>query len=143
MPRRSPKRILKILGAIGGVGCSCLAFLVILFLFVWIKVLVPHSRQKAEQQWAAIGRPMPEFEKRLKPVAENDSLRALTRDLQPFGIKSLYKAPEGNAPKSINIPKEVTDVVDPFVPRAADEVDLVRHDLSYLDQHAADLNRLY
>jgi hypothetical protein len=143
MPRPSRKRILKLLGAIGGIGCGCLAFLVILFAFIWIKVLVPHSRQRAEQGWASIGRPMSEFEKRLKPVAENDSFRELIRDLQPFGVKSFYKAQEGNDPKPISLPKQIPDIIDPSVSPAADEVDLFRHDLSYLDQHAADLSRLY
>lgn len=112
--------------------------------FTWVKVYVPGCRQKAEQRWAAIGRPMAEFEKRLDPVAENDSLRALTQDLKPFGIKSLYKArePEQN-PNSINVPKQVTDVIDPSKSPRADEVDVAGRDLSYLDQHASDLDRLY
>ena len=144
MPRLSPKRILKLLGIIGAVGFSCLVLLVIVFLFAWIKVYVPHCRQKAEEHWAAIGRPMPEFEKQLKPVAENDSLRALAHDLQAFGIRSFYKAREGEQnPNTINVPKQITDVIDPANAPGADQIDLSNHDFSYLDQHAADLDRLY
>ena len=87
---------------------------------------------------------MPQFEKRLKPVMENESLRALTYDLEPFGIKTFYKGRKGEQnPNSINIPKQITDTVDPLNSPRADEADLVGQDLSYLDQHAADLDRLY
>jgi len=87
---------------------------------------------------------MPQFEKRLKHVTENESLRALTFDLEPFGVKSLYKAREGEQnPNSINVPKQITDTVDPLNSPRADQVNLVGRDFSYLDQHAADLDRLY
>jgi hypothetical protein len=137
-------KLFRALAIIFAVGATCVAVLVSAAFFGWIKVYVPRCRQKAEQRWAMIGRPMPEFEKQLKSVAENDSLRALTQDLQPFGIKSLYKARNGEQnPNSINVPKQVTDVIDPSNSPRADEVDLVGHDFSYLDQHAADLDRLY
>ena len=87
---------------------------------------------------------MPQFEQRLKPVMENESLRALTYDLEPFGIKTFYKGRKGEQnPNSINIPKQITDTVDPLNSPRADEADLVGQDLSYLDEHAADLDRLY
>lgn len=145
MPRGvSYKRILKILGLTAAVGFGCLASLVAVACFVWIKIYIPHCRQKAEARWAAIGRSMSEFDKRLKPVPENDSLRALTHELQPFGIRSLYKARLGEQnPNSINVPTQITDVVDPSKSPRADQVDLTGHDFSYLDQHAADLNQLY
>lgn len=137
-------KLFRVLAITLAVGATCVAVLVSAAFFGWIKVYVPRCRQKAEQRWAMIGRPMSEFEKRLKPVAENDSLRALTQDLHPFGIESFYKAREGEQnPNSINVPKQVTDVIDPSNSPRADEVDLGKHDFSYLDHHAADLDRLY
>src|SRR5260370_36401890 len=144
MPRPSFKRIFKIIGITAVVGFSSLVLLVAAALSLWIKVDVPHCQQVAEERWAAIGRPMPKFARGLKAVAENDSFRALPHDLQPFGVKTFYKAREGEQnPNSINVPKQITDVIDPANSPEADQIDLSSHDLSYLDQHAADLDRLY
>jgi hypothetical protein len=110
----------------------------------WTKVHIPHLRREAEGRWSAIGRPMPEFEKRLQRVDENDSLQALTRDLEPFGIESFYRAREGEQdPNTIHIPNEVIDVLGPRSLGASDQVDFAAHDFSYLQSHAADLRRLY
>jgi hypothetical protein len=137
-------RIFRILAIIVATGAVFLVAIVSAAGFVWVKIYVPRCRQKAEQRWSAIGRPMPEFEKQLRSVAENDSLRALTHDLQPFGIKSLYEARLGEQnPNSINVPKQVTDVIEPANSPRADEIEVAGHDLSYLDQHASDLDRLY
>src|SRR6266436_1755432 len=137
-------RIFKILALTMAGGFACVCVLVAVAFFLWIEVWVPQGRQAAQDGWAAIGRPMPQFEKRLKHVTENESLRALTFDLEPFGVKSLYKAREGEQnPNSINVPKQITDTVDPLNSPRADQVNLVGRDFSYLDQHAADLDRLY
>ena len=140
---RIPK-LVRVLAITLAVGAAFLVVFLSAAFYVWLQVYIPRCQQKAEQSWATIGRPMSEFEKRLKPVAENDSLRALTRDLQPFGIRSLYKAHEGEQnPNSINVPKQITDVIDPSNSPRADQVDLARQDLSYLDVHAGDLDCLF
>lgn len=112
--------------------------------FVWAKVYIPHSRHKAEARWAAMGRPMSDFEKRLMPVEENESLRALTRELRPFGVVTFYKAPAGEqSPNTFSIPKEITDLVDGSNPQMADQVETTAQRLSYLNEHRDDLDRLY
>lgn len=122
----------------------CLALLVGSAFFWWTSIYLPRLRQKAEACWAAIGRPMPEFEKRLNRVEENDSLRALTADLQPFGVRTFYKARHGEQnPNTINIPKAITDALKPVSQCMADDVGARAQDFAYLDEHAADLKRLY
>ncbi len=112
--------------------------------FWWTKFYLPRVRHNAEKHWAAIGRPMPEFEKQLRRVEENDSLRALTRDLEPFGVKTFYNARKGEQdPNTLNIPKEITDVLRPATLRMGDQVDLAEQEFPYLENHAADLARLY
>ena len=75
--------------------CALGASLLVVILGGWYwfvqEVTVPHMVRMAEDKWAEIGRPMPEFERQLKQVEENDSLRALAKDLEPFGIKDLYQ----------------------------------------------------
>jgi hypothetical protein len=125
------------------VGLASLALLVGAAFFGWTKIYIPRLRHHAETHWAAIGRPMPEFGKQLQRVEENDSLRALTLDLEPFGVKSFYKAQGGKDPNTMNIPKEVTDVLHPTSMRSGDQVDLEAQRFSYLKDHAGDLDRLY
>ena len=50
-----------------------------------------HAQAAGLKRWAEIGRPMEEFKKHLKPIEENDSLKALVADLRPYGIGNLYK----------------------------------------------------
>ena len=81
----------------------CLALLSTVVYFAWLEFYVNPLRNKAEQRWAEIGRPMPEFEQTLKRVEENESLRQLAADLKPFGVADIYKAPEGMVtPPAIN-----------------------------------------
>jgi hypothetical protein len=122
----------------------CFALLVGSAFFWWTNIYLPRLRHKAEARWAAIGRPMPEFEKRLNRTEENDSLRALTADLQPFGIRTFYKARNGEeSPNTIRIPREVTDVLNPEISRTDDQVQAFTRPLPYLDEHSDDLDRLY
>src|SRR5947207_2142694 len=115
-------RIFKILALTAARGFGSVCVLVTVAFFLWTEVWVPQGRQRAEERWAALGRPMQQFEKRLKHVTENESLRALTHDVEPFGVKSFYKAREGEPnPNSINIPKQITDSVDPLNSARADE----------------------
>ena len=124
--------------AVSLVSLGCIVF------FWWTKSYLPTVRHNAEKHWAAIGRPMPEFEKQLKRVEENNSLRELTHDLEPFGIKTFYGAREGEPDlNAINIPKEITDVLRPANLRMGDQVDLAEQEFSYLANHAVDLDRLY
>jgi hypothetical protein len=126
-----------------GVVSVCVVTLGPLF-FWWTKVHIAQVRQAGEARWSAIGRPMPEFEKRLQRVNENDSLQALTRELAPFGIRSFYKPREGERdPNTIDIPNEIFDVLDPRSLGASDQVDFAARDFSYLESHAGDLHRLY
>jgi hypothetical protein len=53
--------------------------------------IVARALQETDAAWAKIGRPMPVFKRRFVKVAENDSLRELTQELAPFGIRTLYK----------------------------------------------------
>lgn len=125
------------------VGALLVIFLVVLVgaVFVWwTKVLNPRLRRDAEQRWAAIGRQMPESTKALDRVDENESLRALARDLQPFGVSSIYTEGQ-HYPNKTNIPSEITAL---FIPRTtSDAVDAAAQESAYLDDHAQDLDRLY
>jgi len=136
-PRKKRRLILKI-------GAFLVIFLVMLFgaAFVWwTKVLIPQLRRDAEQHWAAIGRPMSEFVRNLNPVQENESLQALVRDLQPFGVQSFYKTDGGKDPNTVDLPPEVIDLLQSTSP--ADEMKGAAQNCPYLDKHVEDLSRLY
>lgn len=109
----------------------------------WMKFHVPRLRENTDQRWAEIGRPMPKFERQLNNVAENSSFRALARELEPFGIFSLYRARAGEPnPNTTRIPNEITDILKAPTLENGDCISLPSH-LAYLDKHAADLARLY
>ena len=113
--------------------------------FVFAKIYVPQVGRKAEARWAAIGRPMPEFEKNLRNVDENESLRELTRDLHPFGLVSFYKRPtDSGEPDKIELPEEYTAFSQVVQNSKSDQIDLTVKNLPpYLDRHKEDLDRLY
>lgn len=139
------RKTLRILGITLMIVAIALVIVLTRTWFRWTKILAPRYRSEAEQRWTDIGRPMAKFEGQLRIIDENDSFRALSRDLQPFGIKSLYKAREGEAHRldSITIPRQITNVVDSSNLPTTDEVDLAKQDFSYLDEHKVDLDRLY
>jgi len=94
-------------------GFACLIAILCAAHVFLADIYVPHACHVADARWAAIGRPMPEFEKRIVRVDENASLQAITRDLEVFGIKSLYKPrfSEEN-PNTIQSDKSVAGVID-------------------------------
>ncbi|HWB61808.1 MAG TPA: hypothetical protein VG733_20165, partial [Chthoniobacteraceae bacterium] len=100
--------IVDVLG--GGV---CLAVILVSGYFIWVKGFVEPLRQKAEARWAQIGRPMADFGNALHPVAENESLRELTRDLKPWGVVTFYKAGSGDgrvtAMNQFDVPEEIVE----------------------------------
>jgi hypothetical protein len=126
-------------------GAVCLAILAGSAFLVFAKIYVPLVGRKAGARWAAIGRPMPEFEKNLRTVEENESMRDLTLDLHPFGVVNFYKwRPGGGEPDKIDLPKEYTDFSQAVQESKSDKVVLTVKKLpDYLDQHRGDLDRLY
>ena len=124
-----------------------IVFAIIAFLFVggftwWKQVLIPHLRGEADAHWTAMGRSMAVFTEQLKRVEENESLRALIRDLKPFGVESLYRTDVGEKdPNNINIPAETLHFVTPHL--AMDEVSTKTQGATYLIEHIKDLDRLY
>ncbi len=76
------------------VAASVLTLLLVLVggcYLIWLtQVFTPRLQRNVEQRWTGMRRSMREFEKELRLVEENESLRALTRDLRPFGILNLY-----------------------------------------------------
>ena len=81
--------------------------------FWWTKFRVPQLRQTTNACWAQIGRPMSKFERRLRSVAENSSFHELARELEPFGIKGLYRARAGEPNlNTIRLPNEVVDILN-------------------------------
>ncbi|MDD5348618.1 MAG: hypothetical protein PHQ12_00275 [Chthoniobacteraceae bacterium] len=128
-------------------GTVCAGLVTALLGVAWTEKTEAEARrfqEKASAQWAQMGRPMPEFEKKLARIEENASLKELTNDLKPFGIVTLYKpstAPEFEHPNKFDLPSGVleisasrqpTDVLAPPAPKQA-----------YLEQHAEELNHLY
>jgi hypothetical protein len=127
---------------------------------VFDTVLVPLNLRAAERKWAEIGRPMAEFEREhLGQVEENQSLRDLAKDLEPFQAGSLYKPAEGDSElRSLPIPPGITpllerdgnpeDAMPPF-PSLALAAALsgterqIAEAVQFLDEHAQDLDRLY
>ena len=87
--------------------------------YLWrTQIVIPQLRSTAERDWAEMGRSMPQFERALGSIAENDSLRELTQDLQSFGITTLYKAADGESePNTFNIPHQISDFLDSVADR--------------------------
>ena len=130
-------------------GIACFAILVVAAYFAWMQGRVEPLRRQAERRWAEIGRPMPAFGETMRPVAENDSLRALTQDLKPFGVVTLYKFGSGGG----RITAENTTgklltgpVFDYFANadrRGGAPIALPPAASAALDARAADFDRLY
>jgi hypothetical protein len=94
--------------------------------------------------WAAIGRPMPEFERQFHAVEENPALAALLGDLQPLGIASLYKATEQFPGRdTLELPQDVLSLFASGGIAAADRMELPPDALPFLDAHADQLALLY
>ncbi|MGB8355887.1 MAG: hypothetical protein WCD79_18460 [Chthoniobacteraceae bacterium] len=138
-------------------GIACFAILVVVAYFAWMQGRVEPLRHRAEQRWAEIGRPMPAFGETMRPVAENDSLRALTEDLKPFGVVTLYQAGSlGDritaenkvryritAENKVKIPAEVFEFLGNSEMRAGGPIKLSPKASAKLDASAADFDRLY
>jgi len=135
-----------------GCGVASLAALTCIAWFVLAKIYVPHVCRVTEARWAAIGRPMPEFEQRIHPTEENASIRELSGDLAAFGLKSFYKPRfgEGN-PNTLKMPTGVIDLIT-TLPAGREDVipstipvagDSIAKGAVYLNSRADDFNRLY
>jgi hypothetical protein len=149
-----------------GLGLLCLFLLVGGSYFIFDKIYVAHQLRVAEQKWAEIGHPMPEFEKQaLAPVQENESLRKLVEELEPLGIVSFYKrmVEEDEPNPEFNFPMGVITIFEKSAPHS-DSFELVnpaetgtdqplssfpknspdvRAGIAYLTEHAQDLERIY
>jgi hypothetical protein len=134
-----------ILDMLGGTGC--MVVLLVAGYFVWLKGYVEPLRQKAEARWAEIGRPMVEFEKSIRPAKENESLRALTRDLKPFGVVTLYKAGSGGGRvtevNAMGTPKEAIEIIGAVADEKGDSIKLPAGAAAVLDSRANDFDRVY
>ena len=123
-------------------------------------IYIPRVARASQMKWAEIGRPMPEFEKQCTKIEENDSLRELLHDLEPFGVKSFYRAKHGEkSPNNLILPQEVvvafghlgerkgdrpeihpTPATKNSSPLQADELEKVTR---FFSTHEKELNRLY
>jgi hypothetical protein len=135
-----------------GYAVASLAALTCIAWFLLAKIYVPHVCRVTEARWAAIGRPMPEFEQRIHPIQENSSIRELTGDLAAFGFKSFYKSRFGEQnPNTLKMPAGVIDLIT-TMPSAKEDLipsitpaagDSVSKGAVYLNSRADDFNRLY
>lgn len=129
-------------------GAACLAMLVLAAWWFYVKTYVDPLRAKAEARWAEIGYPMDVYEKSLHPVAENASLRELTRDLKPFGVVTLYKTGSGpnggiTLSNTIDVPQEIIDCLGEGMPPAGDSIKLPTATSATLDAKKKDFDLLY
>ena len=112
------------------------------FLTWWTQIHLPRLRSTAEQRWTAIGRSMPEFEKKFGPIEENESLRALTRDLEPFGVRSLYQDRQGETdPEAYGLTRQAYYFLD--LTTTQDQVIEADTAAAFLNQHSEELDHLY
>ena len=127
------------------IAAVCLVILLGGAVFVFAKVYVPQIGRKAEARWAAIGSPMPDFERNLHTVDENESLRQLTHDLHPFGLVSFYKRQfDSEDPDKIDLPEDYIAFSQVVQNSRSDQIDLTVKNLpTYLDLHKTDLDQLY
>ena len=133
-------------------GIACLLVLSAVVFFARQKTVVEPLRLRAEQRWAQIGRPMPEFAaKNIRRVDENASLRELTADLKPFGVFTFYKSQEiaGNSLKNlpelaglVTLMSDARDIKGDTITESLKVSDTAKASL-WLDIHAGDLERLY
>ncbi len=99
---------------------------------------------EADQRWAEIGRPMPEFAKGLSPIKENASLGSLLKMLQPWGVKTLYRN-DGGDPGSNNfeLPREVMDFYTSKLPMSSDRTESADSACPHLTAKSDELEGIY
>lgn len=130
-------------------GAVCFTTLMVSTYLVWSKSYAEPLRRKAGLQWAEIGHSMPEFEKSLAPVTENDSLRQLTSDLKPFGLSTFYREGGGKGEgrvtlsNSIDLPREVLNFLSATGTSDGDIIVSHGPTPATLEAHAKDLKHLY
>lgn len=121
------------------VGLVLLAVLIGAGWIVWTEWQAREIEKQALTKWAQIGRPMADLERELKPVEENGSLKQLTQELGPFGVRTLYKRPGGV--DQIELPEKISELLCPRPAR--DQLKSPVPKLAYLEAHADELTRLY
>lgn len=136
----------------GVLGAGCMLLIGYLGVFVLDQKLRA-SDAEVDRKWAAIGRPMTPFNDGRMERIENESLRLLVKDLEPFGVTSLYKDPnggptfkDGGVSFGGRYEKGMTEIIDLMTANSkfkGDVISLEGFKTDFLDENSDKFLRLY